>query len=179
MKKLTYILLALLLCSCATTKNAPIRQRHTAEVKKASLTLKTDKDAFTLHAAMQTVLDSACIISVQPIAGIELIQIRATHDSVTIIDRTSKRFARVGYDLLTELSNRKICYKEIESIATGAHLRNSQKQLKTQLELTGHKAELTITYPRIDLDEPLRLRPERTEGYQMLSADEIDQIFKK
>ncbi|MBR6355131.1 MAG: hypothetical protein IKS01_05050, partial [Paludibacteraceae bacterium] len=93
--------------------------------------------------------------------------------------RTSKRFARVGYDLLTELSNRKICYKEIESIATGAHLRNSQKQLKTQLELTGHKAELTITYPRIDLDEPLRLRPERTEGYQMLSAEEIDQIFKK
>lgn len=179
MKKAIYIFLSLLLCSCVVTKKVPVTHRHTVEVKNASIKLQTGSDAYTLRLGMQAVVDSACVISVQPIAGIEMVQVRAMQDSVTIIDRTGKRFARVGYDLLTQLAGRKIRYKEIEGIVTGAHLRNSQKQLKTQLELTGHKAELTITYPRIDLDEPLRLRPERTEGYQMLSAEEIDQIFKK
>ena len=161
----------LLFPSCASQKTVQRKSAyHTAHVKKAMVTIDIDGKRYNTTGQMQTVKDSVTIISIQPIAGVEMFQIRAEQDSLTVIDRMQKRYTASAYKDVNRYVKPSFKYKDFQALAAGEHLRAGEMTATKEYICAGHKVVITITYPTIAYDEQMRLRPERTGGYVYIDA---------
>ena len=167
-----FIMLVLcLLSSCASQKDVGrYKNYRTAHVKKASITIEMDGSRINTSGQMQTVNDSIVIISIRPFAGMEVAQVRAGKDSLTVIDRMQRRYATAAYKDISKYTKPSLKYGELQALAAAENIRNGELSAVETIDFAGHKIVVTIVYPAVVYDEDMRLCPERTSGYVCIDA---------
>ncbi len=168
------LLLVVFLGSCAVQQTVVEPKGHkTAEVKRAMVSIDTKGGSkASVGCVMQTVFDSLCVVSVQPLAGMEVAVMYATPDNVLVVNRMQRCYCEVDYALLNTIIRPMVHYEDIEQMTGGKELSEDEKVLNGSYSLTRHyaagktEADITITYPAIIYDQELKIRPERIEGYK-------------
>lgn len=172
-QSLTHILffaaVAWLLASCATSRKTVQSQspaHTTAEVKQATVTVETGGNRVAVGCRLQTVFDSLCIISVQPIPGMEMYALHATPDQLLVIDRMNRRYAITDYKTLNAVISPKMDFRQLQNMVSGIDLPKGIITMNRHFSAGKREAEITITFPEIQYDQPLTTRPRKTTGYQ-------------
>ena len=176
MKRIYILLLSVvLLAACTTTRHIPktITRFHTAEVKKASISIESNGRTFHLYATMQSVKDSIVMLSLQMAPGMELAQVRATPQQLMLIDRMNHQYAVLSYSDLTQYIRPNIDYHTLENLASGCNLKPNAKASTLECYVYNLPTAITCTYSDILYDQTLRLKPQRTEGYKKVKFNKL------
>lgn len=158
-----------LLASCAATKKTVLPQtpaHTTAEVKRATVSIETEGNKISVGCQLQTVFDSLCIISVQPIPGMEMYALHAAPNQLTVIDRMHRRYAVTDYKAINAVLRPKMDFRQLQSMISGIDLPQGIHTLNRHFSAGKSEAEVAITFPEIRYDQPVTLRPHKTAGYQ-------------
>ena len=156
-----------MLASCSTMKQAG-KQRHTTEVKQATVTVTADgMEPVSTRCKLQAVHDSVSVWSIRPLLNVEAGQMRADKEGVTLIDRIHRMYTTVRYKELPPLLRMVLKYKTIEDYTTGRKLgRGGQQQLTRSFKKDGQHISVTVDYGKIDRDNGMRLHEAKTQNYK-------------
>jgi len=177
MKKVAFLLFLIGLCACSTTKQFTSNTHRTIEVKNALLTLSIEGQQDTqIPIQIQIVSDSICILSIQPITGMEVAQLRADTQHILLIDRINKQYITIPYTDATTWTGVNLSYKDLESLLSRP-LTHTNKPLSYNLQYQGKKMRVTLIYPSVLIDQTMRLRLEHTDGYNEMSIQNISQLL--
>ncbi len=170
-----------LFAACATSKQViePQQPKHkTAEVKRATVYIVTGSNKASVSCQMQTVFDSLCIVSVQPLSGMEVAVMFATPEDILLIDRMHKTYAITDYETINKISNPKINFKFIQGIVSGEGLPEGIMTQTKHFSDGKRDVDVTITYPAIIYDRQMNLRPKKLDGYTKVNLQTlIDKIL--
>ena len=158
-----------LLASCAASKKTvlPHPPAHTtAEVKRATVRIETGGNKFSVGCQLQTVFDSLCIVSLQPLSGMEMYALHATPDQLLVIDRMHQRYAITDYQTVNAVINPKIDFQQLQNMVSGVDLPQGVITLIRHFSAGKQEAEISITFPEIRYDQPLTTRPRKISNYQ-------------
>mgnify|MGYP003314390248 CR=1 FL=1 len=176
MKRIYILLLSVvLLAACTTTRHIPTTTTrfHTAEVKKASISIESNGRTFHLYATMQAVKDSIVMLSLQMVAGMELVQVRATPKELMLIDRMNHQYAVLPYSDLAKYVRPNIDYHTLEGLASGSTLKPNTKASTMEWYVYNLPTAITCTYSDILYNQTLRLKSQRTEGYKKIKFNKL------
>ena len=171
MKKFCYlIILSIIVASCATqrsgTKLPKHKQRHTIEVKKGTVDVTWDALQANVKCHTQCVVDSIVVISVQPMFGIEMYRIEATPDTMLVIDKIHRTYAKSTYKELSNLLGHTFRYYQLQKLVNGDLLNNPEKSFYKEFNYKKHKLSIRITAPEILKDQPLQIRNINLSAYK-------------
>ncbi|MCM1035330.1 MAG: DUF4292 domain-containing protein [Paludibacter sp.] len=144
MKFLRYlpaILLFMLLTACHTQQSAT-RTRQTAQAESATtlahimqaqphftcaqagkirVTLSYAERKINANGSINILTDSAIVLSIQPLLGIELFRVELTPHTITIVDKMNRRYAQTDYQTLHAALGMPVNFHDIQSLCM-AHL---------------------------------------------------------
>ena len=119
MKRYLYLAaVALILASCSTTKRVQKAQQQTVDPQRQLLeqvisvqpeftSLQSNKvwfkidyqqHSYSINGSISMIRDSAIIMSLQPLMGIELYRMEITKNEVTVIDKMNKRYVKETFE---------------------------------------------------------------------------------
>lgn len=135
MKRYLYIaFVALLMASChtqrggvRTAKHDPQKQlvERVMQVQPDFSTAKAGKVRFTINYAERTVAangsinivkDSAIVLSVQPMLGIELFRAELTPEAIVVVDKLNRRYVRTTFADLQKRTGMAIGFSDIQAL---------------------------------------------------------------
>lgn len=163
------IAVACLMAACATSKKTvqPVQPEHkTAETKRATVKVQSGGNKLSVGCQLQTVFDSVCVVSVQPLGGMEMYAMHATPGHILIVDRMHRLYAMTDYQTLNAFVTPQIDFKLLQNMVSGSELPQGVLTLKRRFSAGRHEAEVTITFPEIRYDQPLNIRPKNIENYK-------------
>lgn len=143
MKKISFFILsALLLVGCATTKQTEQVQVQKArriqavpvqntleqvisaqpvftsmQSQKAKFKIEYQQFTYSVNGAISMIRDSAIIFSLQPLLGIELYRLEIMPQHITLIDKINRKYMRMNYEQVKEQSGINLSFPEIQAIA--------------------------------------------------------------
>lgn len=170
MKKLTILLPIVLLAACSVQKTDLRTQRHTAEVPQATAVICLDQHQYRMNCTMQVVYDSLTVIALQPFPGMEVARIEATPDSVTLIDRMNRRYARVSYGEVVGWTVPAVQYKDIQRAVTGNGTPKEESKRSFSYRAGKHRLDIDITCPEIRYNQPMTVRTVRCDRLEEVSV---------
>ena len=178
MRQFKYILLlvlAALLASCHTQQKLtnhttkPIKQKQqmidrvveaqphftTLQAQKAKLTLNYGGHKLSASAAINLYHDSAMVVSVQPLLGIELCRIEVDKNNIIIIDKLNRRFAKLDYEAMYQVGGYRVEFEDIEALLTASAFiigknNNDLREQKFKVTNNNDLSEITTTYNGIE-----------------------------
>lgn len=165
---LALLTIALLMAACATTKQPlqPQKPVHTtAQTKRATLKVESAGNKLSVGCQLQTVFDSVCVVSIQPISGMEMYAMHATPSQILVIDRMHKRYALTDYATINAILTPKIDFRQLQNMVSGIELPQGILTLTKHFAAGKHEADLSLTFPEIRYDQPLTVRPQNISKY--------------
>ena len=174
------IIVLFFFASCATHRSAlqTVKHPHTAEVRRATMTITADKESHTVNATLQAVHDSVVVVSVQPLLSIELIHLKATKDSLFLADRIHRQRTQLSYKDLNRYLHPNLFYHTLEDMVFGKWFKSGEYFGKKTFHAGKHTVTLQITSPDIRLDEPIRIKESRSEKYESVDWHQILTILQ-
>lgn len=169
MKRLIILLPIVLLAACSVQKMGLRTRRHTAEVPQATAVICLDEQQYRMNCTMQVVYDSLTIIALQPFPGMEVARIEATPDSVTLIDRMNRRYARVSYGEVAGWTVPAVQYKDIQRAVTGNGIQQKENKCSFSYQAGKHRLDIDVTCPEIRYDQPMTVRTIRCDRLNEVS----------
>lgn len=169
--------LPLLLVGCGSLPTS--RKCHHAEVKSAQVSLEMAGHDIRLNGSMQTICDSICVLSLQPMLGIEMLQVRATEDSLWVINRLQRQYISISYKDLASYIRPTIKYPYIQKLVLGQYLRKGATRLTKSFKVGIFPAKIHLDYSPVIKDNPMRLRNARIENYKQLTPDQITSLLSQ
>ena len=206
MKRTTYILLivcALCLYGCHSKKrltqtNEQIQVVETPkinslQVSKAKARVQTFGQDITVACSVNLIADSALVISVQPVFGIELYRLEANEKEVRLFDKLNKRLIVSTYQQLDNELNVRLTFKQLADLFTGRNSIDShvgvytidvlydrfvtEYQLPAFIDLSIKKADKTarlqLTYLQNTINEGANVKSISTQKYTKVSIIEF------
>lgn len=178
MKKFCYlIILSIIVVSCATqrsgTKPSKPKQRHTVEVKKGNVDVTWDALQASVKCHTQCVVDSIVIISVQPMFGIEMFRIEATPDTMLVVDKIHRTYAKSTYKELSDLLGAMFRYNQLQKMVNGDLLNNPEKSFYKEFKYKKHALSIRITAPEILKDLPMQIRNINLSSYKPTTISKL------
>ena len=161
MKKISVIIIsALLLLSCSTTKRVkqvqqqietdPSRQLleqvvavqpafQSMQSSKARFKIDYSQHSYAVSGAINLIADSAIVISLQPLLGIELYRMEILPGHLTLIDKMNRRYVRLTYQELSRHTGVSLAYNDIQSLFMNRvfMLENTQSEMLQKKIVTG------------------------------------------
>lgn len=142
MKKTTiFLLTALLLAGCSTTKQTTTHQKSRAkqaqidptsqlldqviEAQPAFTSMQANKVRFkidfqqhtyTINGSVSMIADSMIIFSLQPLLNIELYRAEITPKHITLIDKMNRKYVRLNYEELQKQTGINATFNDIQAI---------------------------------------------------------------
>ena len=158
-----------LMAACATSKKSvqPEQPKHrSAEVKRAMVKVESGGNRISVGCQLQTVFDSVCIVSVQPLSGMEMFALHAMPDRILLIDRMNKRYAITDYLTINTIVSPKIDYRMLENMISGNELPQGLLILTKHFTSGNRQADVTISFPEIIYDQLRTTRPLKIDNYK-------------
>lgn len=141
MKPIKHIVLVaagLLLCACHTQQRVVNHQtqqtaakKHTAEqvllaspkiesmqINRMRISIQYAGQQLSAAASMNLIKDSALVISVQPLLGIEVYRLEIDKQEVRLIDKMNRRYCVLSYPELQDKTGLPVEYEDIEAALT-------------------------------------------------------------
>lgn len=169
LQTLCLIAVVLLMAACGATKKTvqpQLPQHKTAETKRATVKVQSGGNRLSVGCQLQTVFDSVCVVSVQPLGGMEMYAIHATPGHILVIDRMHRQYAITDYQTLNAFVTPQIDFQMLQRMVSGSELPQGVLTLTRRFAAGRHEAEVTITYPEIRYDQPIVIRPRNIENYK-------------
>lgn len=182
MKKYTWIVLIVvvgLLAGCGVRKGERRTvtgdQARTVLARQLPVTIQMDSLSYTVYCTAQAVRDSIVVLSLQPMAGLEVVRVEVTKNAVLGVDRTHKRYCivpmtqpkkggkwhslplRDGAELYRQLQ------RAVFSEAGGA----------VSTEYDGHDLLIQVGSGKRVYDQPFTVRSLKLEEYEEVTAHSL------
>lgn len=183
MKKYILIVMAVagLLVGCGVNKRAVkhdgvVTSHYTrVSARQLPLTVTMDSMSYTVYCTAQAVRDSIVVLSVQPMAGMEIARIEVTKTALLGADRTHKRYCIVPFTQPKKggawhslpLKDGETMYRELEKAVF------SEDGGTLTTEYDGHRLLLQIGSGKRVYDEPFTVRPLKLEEYEEITAHNL------
>ena len=165
-------LVGLLLCSCATQRQAEPRHYKTLS-EKATVTLQMDQYKFTMFCTVQMWLNDLVILSLQPTAGLEMVRIEATQDSIWIIDKMNHRYTTIAYDWANNAIRPTPSLQMIQDFLTPAKGDKKKAINQQTFVINKHKLGITCAFSHREYDKLTNHRRLPLKKYQQVTLREI------
>lgn len=179
-KKLIILTLAAtVLCACGTKKHAVSSSSaqpeapawHTCLIQGAHATIMLGEEKISANTTMQVVRDSMLVISIMPIAGMELIRLEATPTEIIGISKIGNIYATATYEDINRSIVPKITWKTLQQLCS-AELPTDSNEAKIIYTLDTQTIEMSIVYPARKTDVPVRVYHLRTDKYKKVDIRE-------
>ena len=162
-------ILALLLCSCASSKQSV--KRSQTLMQRSEVTLRFDQHEFNVGGVIKLWKNELIMISGIPMLGIEMARLEATQDSIYVFDKFNRRYTVMSYDDISTQIDHKLNYKLLQQII----LNHAASSKPIEMKFSAGKHDLTIicyfTNKELDtLKTPKRLNKNR---FKQVSLKEI------
>ena len=172
-EKVIVMLLVVVLCGCATSRRAT-KHGHwqTAQANNCVATIVLDSIQYTIGCGMQVIRDSLIIISVKPMANIEIGRFEITKKDITLIDKMNRQYT--WHDLTkTTAIVPKLRWYDLQTFASGEKKQKGDKAALAYSYL-GHTLRLEITYGDLVYDSPINVRRLNTDKYKYIKTFILD-----
>lgn len=144
-------------------------------MRQLPLTVTADSMSYTVYCMAQAVRDSIIVLSMQPMAGMEIARIEVTKKALLGVDRTHKRYCIVPLTLPKKggawhslpLRDGETLYRDLEN----AVFSEAGGTLTTEYD--GHTLLLQIGSGKRVYDEPFTVRPLKLEEYEEVTAHSL------
>lgn len=174
MKRLIPIitLLGLLLCSCATQRQAEPRRYNTLS-QKAHATLQFDEHTYTMNCNVQMWRNELIVLSLQPVLGIEMFRLEATNDSVCVIDKMNRRYTTLAYDWAGKEIHPTPSLKLIQDYVSAPLSPKKKSNNQIHLEVGSHTISIQCTFSQREYNQLTTPRRLELKKYKRVSLREI------
>ena len=171
-----FICAAIMMVSCGTKKQAvsstpPVEEKpampawHTCVMQGAKATIILGDQKISANTTLQVVRDSMLVISVMPIAGLEMARFEATPEQIVGINKLEGTYAVSTYAELNRKIVPAVSWESLQQLCSG-ELPNGQKKGRLVYTLGKQIVEITVEYPARKLDVPVRIHHLRTDRYK-------------
>ena len=174
-----YIVLvgALLMIGCGTKKSAvsstqPVAEEqpvvpawHTCVMQGARATFTRGEEQISANTTLQVVRDSMLVISIMPIAGMEMARFEATPTEIIGINKLEGTYAVTTYEHLNRKIIPAVTWETLQQLCS-AELPTGSDNARLVYALGEQKVEIELRYPARKLDVPVRIQHVRTDRYK-------------
>lgn len=178
MRQFRYILLLVLavaMASCHTqhkltnNNNKPIKHKQqlidrvveaqphftTLQAQKAKITLNYGDRKLSASATINLYHDSAMVVSVQPLLGIELFRVEVDKKNIIVVDKLNRRYGRLEYESVYQVAGHRLEFGDIEALLTACAFvvgkdNKDLGEMKFKVVSDDTKSELKTSYNEID-----------------------------
>ena len=179
--KYIYIVLSscLLLVGCGTKKGVVESQEsrvesapevpawHTCLIQGARATIILGEEKISASATMQVVRDSMLVISIMPIAGLEVARFEATPTEIVGINKIEGTYAVTSYEHLNRKLIPHVYWETLQQLCS-AELPTGAEKGRLVYTLDAQTIEISVVYPTRKLDVPVRVMHLRTDKYKQV-----------
>lgn len=172
------VLMTLILVGCGaqrkTTTTPAVVTKHyqTVSARQLPVTITADSMTYTVYCTMQARRDSVVALSLQPLAGMEVVRIEVSPQAMLGVDRTQKRYCIVPLVLPRKggpwhslpLKNGEAFYKALQQAVF------SEQGGTVTTEYDGHNLLLQIGSGKRTYDEPFTVRPLKLNEYEEITV---------
>lgn len=88
---------------------------NTAYASKAKVTISVGSQQISANSSVSMVRDSAIVISVQPLLGIELFRLEISRERIKVIDKMNRRYVNLTYAAVQKETGLNITYPTVQS----------------------------------------------------------------
>ena len=171
-----FICAAIMMVSCGTKKQAvsstlPVEEKpavpawHTCVMQGAKATIILGDQKISANTTLQVVRDSMLVISVMPLAGMEMARFEATPDRIVGINKLEGTYAVASYEELNRKIIPAVSWDTLQQLCS-AELPTGSDQGRLVYTLGKQIVEITVEYPARKLDVPVRIHHLRTDRYK-------------
>ena len=166
-----------MLASCGVKKGVVERQEsrvestpevpawHTCLIQGARATITLGEEKISAPTTMQVVRDSLLVISIMPIAGIEMIRLEATPTEFIGISKLEGTYATASYEEINRKMVPPITWETLQQLCS-AELPTGADNARLVYSFGEQTIELVVTYPARKTDVPVRVQHLRTDRYK-------------
>ena len=149
-------------------------QWYSCLIQNAQAVVTLGNETMRATCTMQTIRDSALVISITPMLGIEMFRVEATPTQVIGIDKIHRQYAVATYDGINRYLSPALTWNNLQDLAT-AELPTGDKEAFVGYTAGKQTIMLRITYPERLLDIPVRTKAANLSRYQQI---DIRQLLK-
>ena len=138
-------LCGLLLCSCATQRQAEPKHYQTLS-QKATTTLRFDQREYSINCSVQIWRNELIVLSLQPILGIEMFRVEATKDSLLVVDKMNRRYTTLAYQWASKEIRPMPSFKMIQDFVTAPISPKINISSERSFAVGGHEIGIKSTF---------------------------------
>ena len=146
---------------------------QTLLIPRMTLTLVMQGRQFTTPASMRWQRAKGAMVSVQPIAGIEMIRIELDEQALLVIDKINRRYTQLTYADLEQMGFN----ADLNTIDgwVDEHIlsRKDEPQLLLQLSRDGMSGSTVIYTNTMQVNANVNLRPTNVELYRQVTLEQL------
>ena len=146
---------------------------QTMTISRMTITLNMQGRQFATPATLRWQRGAGVILSIQPLAGIEMLRAEADEQYVTLIDKINRRYARLTYDELAEKGARTNIDEMDEWIDQHIINRRNEPQLSISVSRAGIDGTAIIYTNSIQTDVRVNMRPTNVDTYKRVTLEQL------
>lgn len=166
------LLCFLLLCSCATSRQAEPRRYQTL-TQKAHTTLRFDQREYAMNCSVQIWRNQLIVLSLQPMLGIEMFRMEAAKDSVVLIDKMNRRYTSVAYNWVGADVLPTPSFKMIQDFVTVPQKKQEKASSEQTFKVGSHTIGLKCTFSQREYNTLAAPKRMNLKKYKRVSLRDI------
>ena len=159
--------------SIAQVEAAKRAMVQTMNIPRMTVTVVAQGKQISTPATMRWKRAQGTVISIQPLAGIEIARIELNTQHLTILDKLNRRYTRLTYDDLAQMGAR-TSFDELDAwIDKNILARRSEPQLVLQVSQAGVSGAATIYTASMQTDVNVNLQPTNISNYRQVTLEQL------
>ena len=159
--------------SIAQVEAAKRAMVQTMNIPRMTVTVVAQGKQISTPATMRWKRAQGTVISIQPLAGIEIARIELNAQHLTILDKLNRRYTRLTYDDLAQMGARTSIDELDAWIDKNILARRSEPQLVLQVSQAGVSGAATIYTASMQTDVNVNLQPTNISNYRQVTLEQL------
>ena len=159
--------------SIAQVEAAKRAMVQTMNIPRMTVTIVAQGKQISTPATMRWKRAQGTVISIQPLAGIEIARIELNAQHLTILDKLNRRYTRLTYDDLAQIGARTSIDELDAWLDKNILARRSEPQLVLQVSQAGVSGAATIYTASMQTDVNVNLQPTNISNYRQVTLEQL------
>ncbi len=159
--------------SIAQVEAAKRAMVQTMNIPRMTVTVVAQGKQISTPATMRWKRAQGTVISIQPLAGIEIARIELNAQHLTILDKLNRRYTRLTYDDLAQMGARTSIDELDAWIDKNILARRSEPQLVLQVSQAGVSGAATIYTASMQTDVNVNMQPTNISNYRQVTLEQL------